>query len=138
MEKRVLVVDDEACVLELVTEALEREGYRVAGAADGQAALGQVEGFRPHLLVLDVIMPRENGYRVSRRVKSQDGVASDPVPKVLLVTGRRLDDDPERESMFMDFSMADAILYKPFEIRELLARVQELIGEAEVPAPLPG
>ena len=128
MEKRVLVVDDETCVIEVVTDTLQRGGYRVEAASDGEAALTKARSFQPHLMVLDVMMPKENGYRVSRRVKTQDGETGGPVPKVLLVTGRRLDDDPDRETMFMDFSMADGIVYKPFEVRDLIAKVQDLIG----------
>ena len=128
MEQRVLVVDDEESVRDLIVQALEGEGYRVETAVDGAAALEKVRDFRPALVMLDVIMPKENGYRVSRRIKTGDGVECDPVPKILLVTGRRLDDDPDREDMFMDFSMADGIFYKPFDLSDLLHRVDALIG----------
>jgi len=131
VEKRVLVVDDERCMVDLMAEILERDGYRVEAASDGRAAIRHVETFHPHLMVLDVMMPEENGYRVSRLVKTGDGVTCDPVPKVLLVTGRRLDDDPERETLFMQFSMADGIVYKPFELADLRTRVHDLIGEVE-------
>jgi CheY-like chemotaxis protein len=130
VEKRVLVVDDEQGMVDLMAEILERDGYRVEAAGDGLAAMRRAESFHPHLMVLDVMMPEENGYRVSRLVKTGDGVACDPVPKVLLVTGRRLDDDPERETIFMAFSKADGIVYKPFELADLLSRVHDLIGEA--------
>jgi DNA-binding response OmpR family regulator len=123
--KRVLVVDDETTVLEVLIEALEQDGYTVQGAADGEAALAGVDAFHPDLVILDVIMPKENGYRVSRQVKSSEGTP----PKILLVTGRRLDDDPDRESMFMEFSMADGILYKPFELDRLLSRVGDLLRD---------
>ena len=132
MEKRILVVDDEQCMVDLMAEILERDGYRVEAAADGRAAIRHAETFHPHLMVLDVMMPEENGYRVSRFVKTGEGVTCDPVPKVLLVTGRRLDDDPERETLFMEFSMADGIVYKPFDLADLRTRVHDLIGEVDV------
>jgi DNA-binding response OmpR family regulator len=128
VEQRVLVVDDEESVRDLIVQALEGVGYRVETAVDGAAALEKVRDFQPDLVMLDVIMPKENGYRVSRRIKTGDGVECDPMPKILLVTGRRLDDDPDREDMFMDFSMADGIFYKPFDLHDLLARVDALIG----------
>ena len=128
MEKRVLVGDDDECVADLVTKILQQRGYLVETASDGQEVLHKVRTFQPDLLVLDVIMPKENGYRVSRQIKKQEGIDCDPVPRVLLVTGRRLDDDPGREIMFMGFSMADDILYKPFEIGTLLGKVENLIG----------
>ncbi len=127
--KRILVVDDEPNVAELVTRSLEVAGYVVRSARDGEHAVRTLGVFAPHLLVLDVIMPGENGYRLSRAIKSnaRQGRAA---PKVLLLTGRRLDDDPERERIFIEFSLADDLLYKPFEIAELQRRVASLIGPA--------
>lgn len=133
MEKRVLVVDDEESVAETVAQALEMGGYTVERASDGEAALQKIESFQPHLVVLDVVMPKENGYRVSHRVKTGEGVSCEPIPKILLLTGRRLDDDPEREKMFMYFSRADGIMYKPFEIPTLLSRVERLVDGVSDP-----
>lgn len=127
--KRVLVVDDETSVAWVVREALEEHGYQVDTAFDGLAALDKVRSFEPAAVILDVMFPEENGYRVSRAIKTQDGVHTPAtIPKVLLMTARRLDDDLEREDMFRRFSMADDLLYKPFRLEELLDRVRALIG----------
>lgn len=135
VRKRVLVVDDEDCVTELVADALGSQGYEVTTASDGDEALRGAIRYRPHLLVLDVMMPKENGYRVSRRLKTGEGADPDSPPKVLLLTGRRLDDDPDREKIFMEFSRADAILYKPFELNALLESVHRLIGDSVADPP---
>ena len=73
------------------------------------------------------MMPRENGYRVSRMIKSL-GRHFGRVPRIVLVTSRNLGDDPEREESMNSFSMADAVLYKPFKFADLLERIQTLIG----------
>lgn len=123
--KKVLVVDDEPAILSAMSEVLRLEGFDVETAVDGLEAIEAAEKFHPDAMVVDVMMPRENGYRVSRAVKS---AANGDAPKVLLVTARRLDDDPEREELFLKFSMADGILYKPFRLDDLLGRVRQLLG----------
>ncbi len=125
--KRILVVDDEPEVADLVARSLQAAGYAVRTARDGTGALAALGEFAPHLLVLDVIMPGENGYRLSRKIKSAAS-AETPAPKVLLLTGRRLDSDPERERIFIEFSLADDLLYKPFDVPELQRRVASLVG----------
>lgn len=131
---RVLVVDDEAPIAAMVSKLLEGKGYRVEVASDGLAALQAVRTFRPDLVILDVMMPKENGYRVSRKIKmlgSIGGLAK--VPKVLLVTARDLSQDKEREEAMDLYAMADGLLYKPFKLPDLLAEVLRLIpSEAPV------
>jgi DNA-binding response OmpR family regulator len=124
-KKRVLVVDDEAAVNEVIREALEMCGFEVDCAFDGAQAIEKVAQFRPDAVVLDVIMPKENGYRVCRRIKSE---GDDDPPKVVLLTGRRLNEYPEREAMFREFSMADDVLYKPIDMSRFMDRMKELVG----------
>jgi DNA-binding response OmpR family regulator len=124
--KRVLVADDEPAILSATAELLRIEGFEVEAARDGPAAFEAAGRFLPDLMILDVMMPGENGDRVSRAVKRATGDAS--IPKVLLVTARRLDDDPEREARFLKFAMADGILYKPFRFADLLVRLRQLLG----------
>ncbi|HEX6853112.1 MAG TPA: response regulator [Candidatus Polarisedimenticolaceae bacterium] len=126
--KRVLVADDEPAILAAMAELLRLEGFEVAAAHDGPTALEAAGRFHPDAMILDVMMPGENGYRVSRAVKSATGDA--PIPKVLIVTARRLDDDPEREALFLQFSMADGVLYKPFRLADLLDRLHQLLDDA--------
>ncbi len=134
---RVLVVDDEAPIAEAISRSLEAEGYEVRTVHDGKQALDLCATFRPDVVVLDVMMPRLNGYRVSRIIKTMGPVLwRKCVPRIVLVTGRRLDHDPQREQMFRTFSRADALLYKPFRFRQLSDTLREVL--AAPPATAPG
>ena len=123
-KQRVLLVDDEREILAVLSEALEAHGFETATASDGEQAMVEVARFKPHAVILDVVMPKENGYRVSRRIKSGEVSAEGaPIPHVILLTGRRLAEHPEREEMFQQFSMADTVLYKPVDLPELVRHV---------------
>lgn len=131
LKKRVLVVDDESDVVETIKFSLEQEGLEVLTAYDGYKALDVVRVEEPDLLVLDVMLPKENGYRVSRFIK--EDVKSGKLSKniaVLLLTGRRLDNDSEREATFMDFSQADLMMYKPFDMDELIKNIHGLLSSS--------
>ncbi|GAA4062781.1 response regulator transcription factor [Actinomadura miaoliensis] len=115
---RILVVDDEPAVRESLTTSLEFEGYRVAGAADGVAALEEVERARPDLVVLDVLMPRMDGLTACRRLRARGAMMP-----VLMLTARDMVGD---RVTGLDAG-ADDYLVKPFELDELLARVRALL-----------
>ncbi|MEU6040439.1 response regulator transcription factor [Actinomadura sp. NPDC047616] len=115
---RILVVDDEPAVRESLTTSLEFEGYRVAGAADGVAALEEVERARPDLVVLDVLMPRMDGLTACRRMRARGAMMP-----VLMLTARDMVGD---RVTGLDAG-ADDYLVKPFELDELLARVRALL-----------
>ncbi|HEX2312290.1 MAG TPA: response regulator, partial [Thermomonospora sp.] len=115
---RVLVVDDEPAVREALASSLEFEGYRVAEAADGVAALERIETDRPDLVVLDVLMPRMDGLTACRRLRAQGSA----VP-VLMLTARDMVGD---RVTGLDAG-ADDYLVKPFDLDELLARVRALL-----------
>jgi CheY-like chemotaxis protein len=128
---RILVVDDEPDILQTVQGILELEGYEVVTAVNGLEGLGAARMHKPDLVLLDVMLPGENGYRVARAIREDEerGVYERPIP-IVLVTARDLSADPEREKMFMDFSKADHVLYKPFEFDHLLRLVDRLIDSA--------
>ncbi|GIQ64230.1 response regulator transcription factor [Paenibacillus cisolokensis] len=120
-DKRILVVDDEASIAGAISYGFRREGYRVDTAFDGEEALAKAASFRPHLLVLDVMMPKLNGFDVCRRLENREEtgiifltVKNDIVDKVL---GLELG--------------ADDYMTKPFDIRELIARAKALLRRLE-------
>ena len=117
----VLVADDDRDILELVAFRLERAGYDVVTANDGAEALEVASERGPDLAVLDVMMPRLDGYEVTRRLREDSGTERIPV---ILLTARVQEADVQRG---FD-SGADDYLKKPFSPQELRARVQAVLG----------
>jgi two-component system, OmpR family, response regulator len=115
---RVLVVDDEANIAELVATALRYEGFDVATAADGAQALATVRAFAPDLVVLDVMLPDTNGFELQARIRA-DGQR---VP-VLFLTARDAVEDRVRGLTLG----ADDYMTKPFSLEELVARVHAIL-----------
>ena len=114
---RVLVVDDERSIVELVATALRYEGFQVETAATGRDALRSVASWRPDLVVLDVMLPDLDGHEVHRRL---DG--STPVP-ILYLTARDATEDKVRGLTLG----ADDYVTKPFSLEELVARVRSVL-----------
>ena len=117
----VLVADDDPDIRQLVTFRLERAGYEVVEAADGQQALQLCSEVRPDLAVLDVMMPKLTGYDVTRRIREDEALRSMPV---ILLTARVQDGDVAEG---FDAG-ADDYIKKPFSPQELRARVQAILG----------
>jgi phosphate regulon transcriptional regulator PhoB len=114
---RVLVVEDERDVAELIRYNLTKEGYDVILASTGADALKQAREIRPDLVLLDIMVPQLNGWEVCRRLKQDTETKSIPV---IMVTGR-----VEEGDKVLGFEMgADDYVTKPFSPRELLARIR--------------
>jgi two-component system response regulator RegX3 len=110
----ILVVDDEESYRDALSVALEREGFKVALAADGQEALDQFEETRPGLVLLDVMLPRISGVDVCRELRSRSRVP------IIMVTAR----SAEIDAVVGLEVGADDYVSKPFRLRELVARVR--------------
>jgi two-component system response regulator MprA len=125
---RVLLVDDEQDILETLDYSLQLRGYEVAKAMDGMQALATAKREAPDVMILDVMLPGCNGYEVSRLLKEwmDTDAGATPFPIVLL-TARRVDSE-ERERFIATWSRADACLYKPFEIDDVLKTIERLTG----------
>ena len=126
MNARILVVDDEAHILEFVRGYLERDGYEVLTASDGDEALELANQAHPDLLVLDVMLPRRSGFDVLRSLRS----AGSSIP-VIMLTAR---DDLIDRVAGLELG-ADDYVAKPFEPRELVARVGAVLRRLERPVP---
>jgi DNA-binding response OmpR family regulator len=116
-EARVLVVDDEPIVREVLSRYLSREGFEVDTAADGQAALDVFEATRPELIVLDLMLPRMDGLEVFRRIRARNGAA------VIMLTARGEETD---RVVGLELG-ADDYIAKPFSPREVVARVRAVL-----------
>jgi DNA-binding response OmpR family regulator len=128
MNARILVVDDESHIVEFVRGYLERDGYEVLTAADGDTALELANEAQPDLLVLDIMLPRKSGFDVLRSLRS----AGSSVP-VIMLTAR---DDVIDRVAGLELG-ADDYVVKPFEPRELVARVGAVLRRLERPAQVP-
>ena len=117
---RVLVVDDEATLSELLSMALRYEGWEVRSAADGGQAVRAAREFRPDAVVLDVMLPGLDGTEVFRRLRADEALASVPV---VFLSARSRDDD------LVQTDDLDAIyVTKPFDPSALVETVRDLIG----------
>src|SRR6266487_1398577 len=127
MSSRVLIVEDEPDIRELVVHHLEREGYQVSVAASGEEALRQVQASPPDLVLLDLMMPAMNGLEVCRRLRQDPVTASLPIV-MLTAKGDEID-----RVLGLEIG-ADDYVVKPFSPKELLARVRAVLRRAK-PAP---
>ena len=118
--KRIFVAEDDPAILELLTARLEIAGHRVTGARDGAEALRMILASPPALVILDVNMPRLDGFSVLRALRGHGASARTPV---LMLTARKLGADVR---MARDYGAND-YLAKPFEDRQLLVRVERLL-----------
>lgn len=114
MNEKILVVDDETSIVDLIKMELEFEGYEVDTAGDGVEAVEKAQTFRPDLIVLDIMLPKKNGYDVCREISAQLGV-----PIILLTAKTDIID----KVLGLELG-ADDYLTKPFDNRELLARIK--------------
>lgn len=120
----ILVVDDEANIRELCGMYLEREGFAVEMAADGEEALATARERMPDLIVLDLMLPKRSGYEVTRELRGDSGAIRD-VP-ILMLTARS-----EEVDRIVGLELgADDYLGKPFHPRELTARVKAILRRA--------
>lgn len=129
MPKRVLVVDDEANIVDILRFNLQREGYEVLAAYDGKDGLEKARTQSPDLILLDVMLPEMDGFQVCEELRKTDRLTP-----IIMLTAR----EEERDRVMGLELGADDYVVKPFSVRELLARVRTNIRRQEVlnaPAP---
>jgi DNA-binding response OmpR family regulator len=119
----ILLVDDEDAVQKLLTYPLEREGFRVVPARDGQEALERFSEVNPDLVVLDIMLPRVDGLEVCKRLRARSTVP------IIMLTAR---DDELDKVVGLELG-ADDYITKPFSIREFRSRVRALLRRAKLP-----
>ncbi len=125
---RVLVIEDEASILQGLRDNLEFEGYEVFTASDGLGGLDEIRKHDPHLIVLDLMLPKLSGYELCRKLRAE-GVNT----PILMLTARGEEAD---RVVGLDLG-ADDYVTKPFSVRELMARVRALLRRSGVGGELP-
>ncbi len=113
----ILVVDDEPQIVDLLRSYLQREGFTVEQAADGEAALSAVSRLRPDLVLLDLMLPRVDGREVCRRIRAEG------TTPIIMLTAR----DEETDKLLGLELGADDYVTKPFSPREVVARVRAVL-----------
>ena len=121
-KKRILLVDDEPALLELIKIRLEANGYEVISASDGQQALDLARKEMPELIILDLMLPKVDGYKVCRLLKFDDKYKKIPI---VLFTARAQESDKK----LGEEAGADGYIVKPFEPGALLAKIKEFLKE---------
>ncbi len=122
MPKKILLVDDEESLVMLLSERLKFNGYDVITASDGQEGLDKAKKEKPDLILLDVMMPKMNGYQVSRLLKFDQRFKHIPI---IMLTARTqaIDMKTGKETG------ADAYITKPFESENLIAEIKKFLKE---------
>ena len=118
--KKILLVEDEPDLVKLLTLRFQAAGYEVMIACDGQQALDLVGQDAPHLIVLDLMLPKVDGYEVCQRLKADQRTQKIPI---LVLTARSTEEELKTA---LDCG-ADAVFTKPFDPQTLLAKTSELL-----------
>jgi DNA-binding response OmpR family regulator len=122
--KKILIVEDEVNLTNTLKMRFEASGFEVDVAYDGQEALQKVRDNRPDLILLDLMLPKVDGYKVCRMLKYDEKYKSIPI---IILTARAQEKDRD-----LAVSMgADAYIVKPFESKDLIQKANELMGGAD-------
>ena len=121
MTKKVLVADDEPNIVISLEFLLRREGFEVLIAVDGEEALSKARSARPDLVLLDVMMPKMNGFDVCQALRADPEFAA---MRILMLTAKGRDTEVSKGLGLG----ADAYMTKPFSTKELVAQVRSLLG----------
>jgi DNA-binding response OmpR family regulator len=121
MGKKILIVEDERDVVDIVTIRLEAAGYECISAHDGQEGLEKVKSEEPDLVILDLMLPKIDGYKVCRLLKSDEKYRHIPII-LFTAQAQKRDIDAGKKSG------ADAYIVKPFEPQVLINKINELLN----------
>jgi len=123
MAKKILVVDDEADLVETLTFRLEANDYEVITAFDGQEGLDKARKENPDIIILDLMLPKMDGYKVCRMLKFDEKYKKIPI---IMFTARAQESD---KKMGEEVGV-DAYITKPFDPQVLMGKIEELLGKS--------
>lgn len=124
MDEKILVVDDEKNIVDIIAYNLKKEGYRVVTAANGEEAVFMAQSENPDLILLDVMMPKMDGYEACKRIREKKNTP------IIMLTARAEEVD---KVLGLELG-ADDYVTKPFGVRELMARVKANLRRTVAPA----
>ena len=122
MAKKILIIDDERDLAEMISFRLEANGFEVSSALGGPSGIEKANTFKPDLIILDLMMPGMDGYEAAKRLKAD--VHTSKIPIIILTAAV----SPELEQRVRSISAADCIT-KPFEPKDLVEKVKKALGE---------
>ena len=122
MNKRILIVEDEITILQLLSLVLAKAGYEVHTCQSGRDAIARMKEVRPHLVILDVMLPGRDGRAVASIMEQDDELSGIPI----IVTSALV----ESEHMFQPFPQVKAFCAKPFVLKDLVIKVKQCLGDA--------
>ena len=120
--KKILIVDDEADIIEILQFVLEAQGYQCITAMDGEEGLRLAKELLPDLIILDVMMPKINGYKISRLLKYDTKYKNIPI---IMVTARSQEDD----KLIGQETGVNEYITKPFELDDVIERVNNYLKD---------
>ncbi len=120
--KNILIVDDEQDIVESLKFVLETAGYNCYTAFDGEEGLRLAKEIMPDLIILDVMMPKINGYKISRLLKYDSKYKNIPI---LMITAR----SQEEDKLIGEETGADEYITKPFDLDDVLKQVEKYLGK---------
>ena len=120
--KNILIVDDEQDIVESLKFVLEASGYSCYTAFDGEEGLRLAKEIMPDLIILDVMMPKINGYKISRLLKYDSKYKNIPI---LMITAR----SQEEDKLIGEETGADEYITKPFDLDDVLKQVEKYLGK---------
>jgi len=120
--RKILVVDDEPNVIRSLTFVLEKEGYDVSSATNGEGAMAKIQESKPNLMLLDVMMPKKNGYEVCKEVKSNPSLSD---IHIIMLTAKGQQADREKGLN----AGANEFMTKPFSLKMIVGKVKEILED---------
>lgn len=124
MKQRILVIEDEKSIADAIVYAMKREGFTAEAAYDGEEALKKFDLFKPDAMILDIMLPGINGFEVLKRLECRNSVG------IIMLTAK---EDIVDKVLGLELG-ADDYITKPFDMRELLARLRSLLRRLQVKA----
>lgn len=122
MAKRILIVEDEKLISELLKKKLEKEGYEVELAGDGEEGLEKIREIRPDLILLDIVMPKKGGFEIMEEMKKEEEIKKIPVI-VISNSGQPVELDRAK-----NLGAKDWLIKTEFDPQEVLEKVKKQIG----------